>query len=509
VALAFPEEADARETLDALGAMGFRRPLEVSATVRGWLAGTYRSLRGEFAREQLRDLLPLLLAQLARTDNPDDALARFDRFLAALRGSGRLLSLLRQNPDMVAFLALMLSTAPRLADNLAQHPQVMDPLIDPSFFGALPDEAKLDAELRASLGQASALEDFLDRARLFGQEHMFLIGARILSGTVSAAQAGTAFARLADVVIRALHGAVERSFAEVHGRIRGGEAAVLAMGKLGGREMTATSDLDLIIIYDFDEQHPESDGARSLYGSQYYARLTQRLISALTAQTNYGVLYQVDMRLRPSGRSGPVAASLASFENYQEHEAWTWEQLALTRARVVSASPGFAKRIEGVIRKALVRARDRELIAGDVAEMRQAIAAEKGDADRWNLKYAAGGLVDIEFIAQFLQLVHGADTPDLLDTSTIGALDKAWQLGLLAPEDAEVLRPAARLYHSLTQVLRVCLPEDFDPKAARPELLGLMTRAADVPNFAALEALLADTQERVRASFNRILGAAA
>jgi len=506
-ALAFPADADARETLDALGAMGFQRPLEASATVRAWLAGGYRSLQSEFAREQLRELLAQLLAQLSRTDNPDAALARFDRFLAALRASGRLLSLLRQNPDMLAFLALILSAAPRLADSLAQRAQVLDPLIDPSFFGALPDESKLAAELQSSLRQASALEDFLDRIRLFGQEHMFLIGARILSGTVSAGQAGTTFARLADVMIRALHRAVEVSFAEGHGRIRGGEAAVIAMGKLGGREMTATSDLDLIIVYEFDEEHPESDGARPLYASQYFARLTQRLINALTAQTNYGVLYQVDMRLRPSGRSGPVATSLASFENYQQNEAWTWEQLALTRARVVSASPAFAKRIESAIRTALCRPRDRALIAGDVTEMRQAIATEKGDADRWNLKYAAGGLVDIEFIAQFLQLVHAAETPDILDTATAGALDKAWQLGLLAAEDAEVLRHAARLYHSLTQVLRVCLPEDFDPAKARPELLGLLTRAADVPNFAALEAHLADTQERVRASFVRIIGA--
>jgi glutamate-ammonia-ligase adenylyltransferase len=141
--------------------------------------------------------------------------------------------------------------------------------------------------------------------------------------------------------------------------------------------------------------------------------------------------------------------------------------------------------------------------------MRRRIDREHATDNLWDVKYHRGGLIDIEFIAQYLQLVHAADMPDILDTSTIGALDKAWQLGLLAPEDAEVLRPAARLYHSLTQVLRVCLPEDFDPKAARPELLGLMTRAADVPNFAALEALLADTQERVRASFNRILGAAA
>jgi glutamate-ammonia-ligase adenylyltransferase len=428
--------------------------------------------------------------------------------LANLRAGGRLLSLLRQNPEVMAFLALILSAAPRLAGSLAQQPQVLDMLIDPSFFGALPDDAKLTADLHESLGQASALEDFLDRVRLFGQEQMFLIGARILSGTVSAGQAGATFARLADVLVRALHGAVQESFAEAHGRIRGGEAAVLAMGKLGGREMTATSDLDLIIVYDFNEDHPESDGARPLYGSQYFARLTHRLINALTAQTNYGVLYQVDMRLRPSGRSGPVATALRSFEEYQRSEAWTWEQLALTRARVVSASPAFAKRINAVISKALCHARDRDLIAGDVVEMRHAIAEEKGDADRWDLKYVAGGLVDIEFVAQFLQLVHAAETPEILDTSTIGALDKAWQLGLLEAQDAEVLRHAARLYHSLTQVLRVCLPEGFNPQEARPELLGLLTRAADVPNFAALEAHLTETQERVRASFNRILGAA-
>ena len=199
---------------------------------------------------------------------------------------------------------------------------------------------------------------------------MFLIGARILSGTVSAEQAGEAFARLADVLVRALHRAVEEHFAAAHGRMRGQESAVLAIGKLGGREMTAASDLDLIIVYDFDEAHPESDGARPLYGTQYFARLTQRLISALSAQTNYGALYQVDMRLRPSGRSGPVATLLGSFESYQENEAWTWEHLALTRARVVSGSPAFAARVEKVIGDVLRRPRDAEAIAGDVVEMR-------------------------------------------------------------------------------------------------------------------------------------------
>jgi glutamate-ammonia-ligase adenylyltransferase len=450
--------------------------------------------------------VPVLIDHLARAENPDSALVSLDRFLAGLHGGARLLSLLRRNPDLVALLALMLGTAPRLAEILARHPQVMDALIEPSFFGALPDADKLGAELSGSMAQARSYEDLLDRARAFGHEQMFLIGARILAGTVSAEQAGEAFARLADVVIRAVHRAVEDNFAVAHGRLKGQQSAVLALGKLGGREMTASSDLDLIIVYDFDEEHPQSDGERPLYGTQYFARVTQRLVSALAAPTSYGALYHVDMRLRPSGRSGPVATMLGSFEHYQENEAWTWEHLALTRARVVSAQPGFGARIEKVIAAALSRPRDAEAVAGDVTEMRAAIAAEKDDKALWDLKYVAGGLVDLEFIAQYLQLVHASEKPEILDTATARVLDKAARLGLLRAEDADVLRPAVRLYQNLTQILRLCLTGPFEPKTAGAGLLNLLARAADVPDFTTLEVHLAETQARVRASFTRILG---
>src|SRR5262249_10373749 len=252
-ALSFPPEGDSRETLDGLAAMGFRRPVEASAAVRRWLAGAYPAFKGEAARSHLTELIPVLLDELSRSESPDGALVVLDRFLAGLSGGARLISLLRRNPDFVALLTSILGTAPRLGEILAQHPQVMDALIDPTFFGALPDEAKLNAQLSASLGQSIAYEDFLDRVRLFGQEQMFLIGAPILSGTLTAARAAEAFARLADVLICALHGAVADNVARTHGALRGQESAILAMGKLGGREMTANSDLDLIVIYDFDE----------------------------------------------------------------------------------------------------------------------------------------------------------------------------------------------------------------------------------------------------------------
>jgi len=496
------------ETFERLSQMGFHRPPAVVDAVRNWRAGHYRALRGEQARSNLIELTPVLLDQFSRAENPDAAFGAFDRFLAGLRAGGRFFSLLRQNLELIRFVALILGTAPRLADILAHNPHFIDPLVQPGFFGSVPDELDLQTTLERSLQDASSFETVLDAIRLFGQEHMFLIGARILSGSLSAEQAGDVFARLADVLLRAVHRWVEADFAVTHGRIRGGESAVVALGRLGAREMTTGSDLDLIVIYNFDPEHPLSDGARPLHGTQYFARLTQRMISALTVQTNYGVLYPVDMRLRPSGRSGPVATQIDGFRNYQEGEAWTWEHMALTRGRVLSGSPDFARRVETTIRDVLCHQRDAGATAAEVVEMRGAIAKEKGDADPWDLKYASGGLIDIEFIAQYLQLVHAAGTPEILDTSTARVFEKAARLGVLEADDAEVLRPAVRLFHDLTQILRLCLPTAFDPKTASPGVLELLARAADLPDFPALSAHLAETQSAVRARFVRILGRA-
>ncbi len=496
------------ETLDRLAQLGFRRPQDVLATVRRWQTPVYPALHGEQARTNLTELVPLIIDQVSRGDSPDFALAAFDRFLGGLRAGGRFLSLLRHNPEAIDFVALILGVAPRLAEALAHNPHLIDLLIDPSFFGALPDQSQLTVELHRTLGDTRRYDDFLDAIRQFGQERMFLIGARILSGSLSAEQAGDVYASLAEALVAAMQARVQHDFAAVHGHIAGQRNVILALGRLGAREMTANSDLDLIVIYDFDQQHPESDGGRPLYGAQYFARLTQRLISALTVQTNYGVLYPVDMRLRPSGRSGPLATQIDGFLSYQENEAWTWEHMALARARIICGEPEFAARVEAIIRAVLCRPRDATTVAADVVEMRSAIAAEKGDADPWDLKYAAGGLIDIEFIAQYLQLVHAADAPAILDTTTARALEKCERLALLKAEDAAVLRSAVKLFHDLAQILRLCLPGKFDPASASAGVLGLLARAADLPDFATLQAHVIETEQKVRASFTRILGRA-
>ena len=491
--------------LDHLAALGFRKPLLVARTIRQWIEDDYRALRAETTRSAFLEFIPGLIHGLAHAEEPDDAVVAFDRFLQAVQRGGRLISLLSQNRELVALVALILGAAPRLGDMLARQPQIMDGLIDPRFFGAMPDKKELSGRLADTLRDAASYEDFLDRLRLFGQESLFLIGTRILSGTVSAQHASVAFADVAEGIVHTVDGLVTDQFAAQYGRISEQQTAILAMGRLGSREMTASSDLDLILLYDYDHENPDSDGERSLHGAQYFARFTQRLISAFTTRTNYGVLYDVDMRLRPSGRAGPLASRIDSFAEYQQHEAWTWEHMALTRARVISSTPEFREKIEAVIRDVLTRPRDPAATAADVADMRRAIAQEKGEDDVWDLKLAAGGLVDIDFIAQYLQLVHAATRPEILSVSTLQVLDNAARLGVLAHSEAEILRTAARLYHDLTQILRLCVVGKFNPQTAGEDLLRVMARAGDAPDFSALEARVRETQAEVRRVFNAIV----
>jgi glutamate-ammonia-ligase adenylyltransferase len=382
---------------------------------------------------------------------------------------------------------------------------VLDAVLDPGFFGSLADRAHFDATIAAELAGARDFQAALDAARLLANEQQFLIGVRVLTGTISAAQAGGAYALLAESMIAAMQARVEHEIVRAHGRVPGGAAAVIAVGKLGGREMTAASDLDLIVIYDFDAQAVLSSGVKPLAPSQYYSRFTQRLISAFTAPTAEGILYPVDMRLRPSGQKGPVATQLASFLHYQASEAWTWEHMALTRARVVSGPPALRSAVETAIREVLLKPRDRTRTAADVRDMRARIEKEKGTRDPWELKQVRGGLVDLEFIAQYLQLIHAPAHPRILSQNTVEALENLTGAGVLEPAAADALLPAARLFNNLTQVLRLCLDERFEPAKAPDGLKSLLARAGDAPDFRHLEAELVAREAEVATLFDQLI----
>ena len=504
--LVFTGDDDDPETLETLSRSGFERPKEVTAAVRAWHYGRIAATRSARAREALTELTPALIDALAGTANPDAAFAAFDRLVGQLPAGVQLFTLLRSNPHILGLLAEILGTAPRLAELLARRPRVFAALLEPEFFDALPGREVLRSHLDETLGEAIGYEDALDRARIFGQEQSFLIGVRVLSGTVSAADAGAAFTRLADLLVERMHQLAEDELARTHGQMPGGEAVVLGMGKLGSGEMTYSSDLDLILLYDVAGEEAMSDGDRPLGPTQYYARLTQRLVAALSAPTAEGRLYEVDMRLRPSGRAGPIATRLSGFADYQASEAWTWEHMALTRARPVSGPPELRRRTDEVIRQILTRSRDQDRLRGDICEMRARIHREKGSEDPWELKTVPGGLIDIEFIAQFLQLAHGAEHPDILHQSTGAALAAARRAGILERGDAEVLEPALAVYDAVTEVLRLCVPGTFDPAACPRGLARQLAKAADVPDLARLEADLRARQGQVRQIFIGLIG---
>ncbi len=506
--LVFTGDEDDPETLETLSRMGFSNPREVTAAVRAWHFSRVAATRSARARERLTELTPALLEALGTTANPDTAFLAFDQFISRLPAGMQLFSLLWSNPHLLNLLAEILGTAPRLADLLSRRPRVFAAVLEPDFFDALPTREMLEPRLEATLAEATGYEDALDRARIFGQEQAFLIGVRVLSGTVSAADAGGAFARLAELLVDRLHHLAAKELARTHGVIKGASVAVVAMGKLGGAEMTANSDLDLILLYDTPgEDDPVSDGARPLHASQYYIRLTQRLVAALSAPTGEGTLYEVDMRLRPSGRAGPLAVHIDGFASYQKTEAWTWEHMALTRARVISGPGKLGAKIAGVVASVLTAKRDAKKLRADIVEMRERIHREKGSEDVWEIKTVRGGLIDVEFVAQYLQLAHGDRHPEVLSQNTAAALAAARQAGLLKKGDAEVLEPACQLYHAVTQILRLCLTGPFVPAEAPRGLAGLLCKAADVPDLGRLELDLGETQAGVKTVFDRLLGA--
>jgi glutamate-ammonia-ligase adenylyltransferase len=496
------------ETVGTLRKLGFTQPEAVSATIRGWHHGRIRATRSEKAREKLTALMPLLLQALGKTANPDIAFTRFDKFLSGLPSGVQVFALLYSNPRLLDLIAEIVGTAPRLADHLAVRPGLLDVLIDVDFLRHQPSLGELTESLAALMKGAKTFEDKLDVARRWTKDQQFRVGLQLLRGEVDGAAAGYAFADVAEAVIFALNAATMEATVAAHGSVPGGGMVVVAMGRLGGREMTAASDLDLIFIYDHAKDAASSDGARALAPSLYFARASQRLISALTVMTGEGGLYDVDMRLRPSGNKGPLAVSFETFAKYQAEEAWTWERLALTRARIVAGPAALREAVEQVIRTALTLPRDAAQVRADVADMRARLDRERPAASPWDLKEAKGGLFDVEFVAQGLQLVHAQANAGVLHTNTPAALDQLAAAGCLEREDAAALTRAALLYQNITQVLRLTVEGSFHAHDASASLRALIARAAGARSFEGVEAMLADEESTVRALFERLIGTA-
>jgi glutamate-ammonia-ligase adenylyltransferase len=495
------------ELLADIRGLGFDGPEAVAEMLRSWETGRYRALRTDRARALLKLLTPVILRAFGRTAEPMKALNRFNDFLARLPSGVQLLTLFQANPNLLELVAEILGTAPALSDFLARNHLLLDSVLSPGFMTRLPDRRELEADLARALGTAADFQDVMDLSRRWANERKFQIGVQLLRGLIDAADAAAAHTMLAEAVIGGLLPAVEEDFARRHGRVVGGGLALVAMGSFGGFETSFTSDLDMIFIYEAPELNAASDGERPLPASQYFARLGQRVINALTAPTGEGRLYEVDMQLRPSGRAGPLAVSVEAFEAYQRGQAWLWEHMALTRARPVAGPPALLERIAAVIRSVLASPRDPDRVLFTVADMRRRLAEQYGTDNPWSVKHVRGGLLDLEFIAQYLQLRHGADHPDIFNPRTVAALRAVGAAGLIQPALADELVRACVLMDAVRGFSRQTLGGDFDPaQHGSPALTSALARATGFDRFEALEAAVLDSEARVRRTFDGMIG---
>ncbi|MBY0562901.1 MAG: bifunctional [glutamine synthetase] adenylyltransferase/[glutamine synthetase]-adenylyl-L-tyrosine phosphorylase [Hyphomonadaceae bacterium] len=496
--LIFTGVEDHQETLDTIAKLGFQNAVSVSQSIRGWHHGRIRAMRSERARELLTRLTPKLLRALSGAGDPDHAFSRFSAFFSALTSGVQVLALLDARPALLDMLARLLSVAPRLADTLAQRPALLDTLIEPRFAAPFTEDASdaLSEDLADRLRDVADFEARMNTARRFHREERFRIGVQVLEERVAPIAAGSAFTRLAEVCVMAMVDAAQAETERLFGP-QPGCYAVFALGKFGGSELTDTSDLDIMLVYD-----AAADAAGSS-APDYYARLTQRLISALSAPTEEGALYEIDTKLRPSGSKGPVAVRLSSFQRYYVEEAWTWELQALTRLRPVAGDASLSDTVMRMAHETLMRRRDAAKTLADVAAMRARMDAERPAKSAWDLKLVPGGLTDIEFVVQALQLIHAADAPDVLSPNTGAALARLAAAGCLDADVATRLHDGWRLWTELQQVLRLCMDNELGPGDAPGPLQRRLTsllRADD------LESALRGRQGALRADFVRLIG---
>ena len=478
------------EELAAIEALGFKDAAMVHRTVATWSQGGCRATRNERARTLLNDVMPNLLEAFGGTTNPDQAFVKFDGFLKGLPAGVQLFSLFRSHPGLLSLVADIMGSAPRLADTLAKQPNLLDSVLDADFFESIPAKSDMLADLNKNLDLARSYEEMLDYVRRWRHDRLFQVGVLILRQVVSPAVSTQALTDMADACLQALLPRVETEFAEKHGRVPWARFAIVGMGKLGSAEMSPASDLDLVMVYDLPSEDAASDGPKPLSGNQYFSRLTQRMINAVSAPTAEGQLYEVDMRLRPSGNAGPIAAKLATLSQYYCKEAWDWEFLALTRARGVAGDSSLLADIDAVFNEALRAQRNQDRLLTNVCLMRRRMAAEHGTNSPWRIKHVPGGLVDIEFLTQYLQLRHAHDNPEILVLGTRNALDTLRDAGLLAKEDWHPLVEAHELWLALQSMLRLTVEDRSkltDSDTFPTGLKVVLSRLCSSVDFATLE----------------------
>ena len=478
---------------EKLALAGFADAPAARARLEAWRAGSYPALRSAAARDALEAALPTLVPAIGGAPDPHAALLRFDALLEHLPSAINLFRLLDARPALATLLTTILSHAAPLAEALGRQPALLDGLIDATAFDDVGSVQALAAEMRG--GDAVGYERRLDHVRRVVGEKKFALGVQIVAGTADPLVVSEGYARVAEATIEVIAAATIEEFAKAHGRVPESELAILALGRLGGGQLTHASDLDLIYLFTGDFG-AESDGARPLGATLYYNRLAARLTAALSVATAAGPLYPVDTRLRPSGTQGPLVVTTDSFARYQREDAWTWEHMALTRARPVFGSAATRTAIADIVQSVLAGARPDRDIATEARSMRGEMAAHKPPSGPLDVKLLPGGLVDLEFSVHVAQLVVRTG----FDPRLGKAIDALVAAGCLPPS----ARAANDVLTRALVTLRLVAPDGREPAAPTRALIA---RVLGLDDWPAVVAMLAATEQDVGTIWRQMTGA--
>jgi [glutamine synthetase] adenylyltransferase / [glutamine synthetase]-adenylyl-L-tyrosine phosphorylase len=478
---------------DMLAKAGFADAAAATRRIGAWRAGKLRAVRSDVALQAMEAVLPDLIASCGKAPDPAAALGAFDTMLTGLPSAINLFRLLDAQPNLLRLLVEIVSHAPTLAEALGRNPALLDRLLDASAFDPVGTVGELAIEMR---GNADNIETRLDRVRQVVGEHRFALGVQIVEGGADPGEVATGYARVAEAAVTTIADAVVDAFVAVHGHVPQSELVILALGRLGGGALTHASDLDLIYLFTGDFA-AESDGQKPLGATHYYNRLAQRLSSGLSAPTSAGALYEIDTRLRPSGSGGPLVVSLDSFERYQREQAWTWEHMALTRARPIYGGTKARAAVEAIIGGVLKKPRDAITVARDVVSMRRDMATHKPPLGPLDVKLQSGGLVDLEFTAHYHQLTRGVG----LSPGLPAAIDALINAGCVGAR----VRDAHDLLTRLIVTLRLVSPHMEPPGAATR---AIVARACGAADWDALLALIDAARQCIQAEWQVVLDAA-
>jgi glutamate-ammonia-ligase adenylyltransferase len=478
-----PHDGDALESV--LRKAGFEDPVSGRLRIESWRSGRARSLRAAAARDAFEAMLPALIDAFGASPDSMRAMNRFDDVVTKSPSGINFYRLLEAQPELTRVLATVLAHAPALAEQLGRRPELLEGLIDASAFEPAPPVDELIRQFARSDRAAEDYQLVLDRVRRRVNERRFALGVQLVAAHADPLEVAAGYAHVAEAAINVLADAAIAEFEKVHGRVPGSELVILGLGRLGGEALTHASDLDLIYLFSGTHE-AQSDGPKPLRATDYFNRLAPRVTAALSVPTAAGPLYDVDTRLRPSGQDGLLAISLPSFAEYQQERAWTWEHMALTRARPIYGSAEARASLRRIVEGTLLMPRDRAKLLSDATKMRSEMARHKPPNGPFDIKLGDGGLVDLEFAVHTLQLRHGTALHPQLDLAVSALVEE----DLIPAEAIE----AHRLLTRMLVTMRLVSPTSSEP---RPGSRELVAKACGLPDWQSLLAAHDSARQRV------------